>query len=132
MTKITSREGRLALRPSGVPTVNNFTLAEITLEPLRGQQVLEGGAIGEVIESRSGEFKTGDVVTSRYGWREAFIAEPKELDRVDKVTLPLSVYLGVLGMIGKTAWARLTMVEVKAGDVIYISGAAGAVGHVAV
>jgi NADPH-dependent curcumin reductase CurA len=163
MTNITSREIRFASRPSGVPTANNFTLAEITLEPLRGQQVLvrnlfmsvdpymrgrmndrksyvppfeigqvlEGGAIGEVIESCSSDFKIGDVVTSRYGWREAFIAEPKELYRVNKATLPLSVYLGVLGMTGMTAWAGLTMVEVKAGDVIYISGAAGAVGHVA-
>src|ERR1035437_8631475 len=41
-------------------------------------QPLEGGAVGEVVESRASEFKPGDVVTSRYGWREAFVAAPKE------------------------------------------------------
>jgi hypothetical protein len=94
-------------------------------------QALEGGAIGEVVESRATEFKPGDVVTSRYGWREAFVAVPKELRAVDKSIQPLSVHLGTLGMTGMTAWAGLTLVEVKAGDVIFISGAAGAVGNVA-
>lgn len=163
MSNITTREVRLASRPTGVPTASNFALAETTLEPLQDGQVLvrnrfmsvdpymrgrmndrksyvppfeigkvlDGGAVGEVIESRSSEFKAGDVVTSRYGWREAFISAPAELHRVDKAVEPLSVYLGILGMTGMTAWAGLTMVEVKAGDVIYISGAAGAVGNVA-
>ena len=94
-------------------------------------KVLEGGVVGEVLESRSSEFKTGDAVTSRYGWREAFIAAPNELHAVNKAVQPLSVYLGTLGMTGMTAWAGLTMVGVKAGEVIYISGAAGAVGNVA-
>ena len=163
MSTITSREIRLASRPSGVPTADNFTLAETTLDPLQDQQVLvrnlfmsvdpymrgrmndrksyvppfeigkvlDGGAVGEVIESRSGELQVGDVVTSRYGWREAFIATPKELHRVDKAVEPRSVYLGTLGMTGMTAWAGLTMAKVKAGDVIYLSGAAGAVGSTA-
>jgi NADPH-dependent curcumin reductase CurA len=103
----TSREIRLASRPKGIPTAANFTLAETTLPPLQAQQVrnlfmsvdpymrgrmnegksyvppfaigqaLEGGAIGEVIESQASEFKPGDVVTSRYGWREAFVAAPE-------------------------------------------------------
>ena len=163
MPAMTSREIRLASRPTGVPTASNFTLAETTLPPLEDQQVLvrnrfmsvdpymrgrmndresyvppfgigkvlEGGALGEVLESRSSEFKTGDAVTSRYGWREAFIAAPNELHTVNKAVQPLSVYLGTLGMTGMTAWAGLTMVGVKAGEVIYISGAAGAVGNVA-
>lgn len=163
MTNITSREIRLASRPTGVPTSSNFSLAEITMEPLQDQQVLvrnlfmsvdpymrgrmsdrksyvppfaigkvlEGGAVGEVIESRSSDFKVGDVVTSRFGWREAFIAEPNELHRVDSTVRPLSIYLGAMGMTGMTAWAGLTMVEAKAGEVIYISGAAGAVGNMA-
>ncbi len=163
MPNITSREIRLASRPTGVPTASNFTLAETTLATLQDRQVLvrnrfmsvdpymrgrmsdrksyvppfeigkalEGGAVGEVVESRSNEFKVGDIVTSSYGWREAFIAAPKELHAVNKAVQPLSVYLGTLGMTGMTAWAGLTMVEVEAGDVIYISGAAGAVGNVA-
>ena len=99
--------------------------------PFEIGKVLDGGAVGEVIESRSSEFKVGDIVTSQHGWREAFIATPDELHGVTKAVEPLSVYLGILGMTGMTAWAGLTMVEVKAGDVIYISGAAGAVGNVA-
>lgn len=163
MSTITSREIRLASRPSGVPSVDNFTIAETTLAPLEDGQVmvrnlfmsvdpymrgrmndrksyvppfeigkvLDGGAVGEVIESRSSAFYAGDVVTSLNGWREAFIAAPGELHGVDRTLEPLSVYLGTLGMTGMTAWAGLTMVEVKAGDVIYLSGAAGAVGSTA-
>jgi len=94
-------------------------------------KVLEGGAVGEVIESRAKEFKVGDAVVSNFGWREYFIASPKDLHRVSRAIQPLSVYLGALGMTGMTAWAGLHLVKVEAGDVIYISGAAGAVGNVA-
>jgi len=92
---------------------------------------LEGGAVGEVVESHAREFKPGDAVTSNFGWREYFIASPKDLHPVSREVQPLSVYLGALGMTGMTAWAGLNLVEVKAGDVIFISGAAGAVGSVA-
>jgi NADPH-dependent curcumin reductase CurA len=92
---------------------------------------LEGGAVGEAIESRTREFKPGDIVTSNFGWREYFIAAPQELHSVSREIQPLSVYLGALGMTGMTAWVGLNLVEVKAGDVIFISGAAGAVGSVA-
>ena len=92
---------------------------------------LDGGAVGEVVESRAKEFKPGDAVTSNFGWREYFIASPKDLHPVSREIQPLSVYLGTLGMTGMTAWVGLNLVEVKAGDVIFISGAAGAVGNVA-
>lgn len=163
MSITTSREIRLASRPNGIPTAENFTLARTDLAPLQDQQVLvrnlfmsvdpymrgrmnegksyvppfefgkplEGGAVGEVIESRANGFKPGEVVTSNFGWREYFIASPKELHPVSREVQPLSVYLGALGMTGMTAWAGLKLVEVKAGDVVYISGAAGAVGNMA-
>ena len=99
--------------------------------PFEIGKVLEGGAVGEVVESRAREFKAGDVVVSNFGWREYFIASPKDLHPVGRAVQPLSVYLGALGMTGMTAWVGLNLVEVKAGDVIYISGAAGAVGNVA-
>src|SRR5665647_2203265 len=92
---------------------------------------LDGGAVGEVVESRANEFRVGDAVTSSRGWREYFIAAPKELHPVNREIQPLSVYLGALGMTGMTAWAGLNLVDVKAGDIIFISGAAGAVGNVA-
>ena len=163
MSKTISREIRFASRPKGVPTEENFSLAEVSLEPLQDRQVLvrnlfmsvdpymrgrmnegksyvppfelgqplEGGAVGEVVESRAAGFKPGDAVTSNFGWREYFMATPKELHRVSRQIQPLSVYLGALGMTGMTAWVGLNLVEVKAGEVIYISGAAGAVGNVA-
>ena len=163
MSKITSREIRLASRPNGLPTAANFELGQVELEPLPDQQVLvrnlfmsvdpymrgrmnegksyvppfelgqplDGGAVGEVVESRADGFKPGDAVTSHFGWREYFIASPKELHPVSREFQPLSVYLGTLGMTGMTAWAGLKLVNVKAGDVIYISGAAGAVGSMA-
>jgi NADPH-dependent curcumin reductase CurA len=59
------------------------------------------------------------------------MASPKELHPVNREVKPLSVYLGALGMTGMTAWVGLNLVEVKAGDVVFISGAAGAVGSVA-
>jgi NADPH-dependent curcumin reductase CurA len=163
MSKTTSREIRLASRPRGFPSADNFALAQIELGPPQDGQVLvrnrymsvdpymrgrmnsgksyvppfelgkplEGGAVGEVIESRAREFKPGDVVTSRFGWREYFLASPSELHPVSRELQPLSVYLGALGMPGMTAWAGLQLVEVKAGETMFISGAAGAVGSVA-
>ncbi len=92
---------------------------------------LNGGAVGEVVESRASEFKPGDTVTSGFGWQEYFIASPKALHAVSPEIQPLSAYLGALGMTGMTAWAGLRLVEVRAGDTVFISGAAGAVGSVA-
>lgn len=99
--------------------------------PFELDKVMEGGAVGEVVESRAPEFRAGDVVTSNFGWREYFVTTPKNLHPVSREQQPLSVYLGALGMTGMTAWTGLNLVEVKAGDIIYISGAAGAVGNVA-
>jgi len=99
--------------------------------PFALDQPLEGGAVGDVIESRAPEFKPGDAVVSNLGWREYSMAAPKDLHPVSREIQPLSVYLGALGMTGMTAWAGLNLVEVKSGDVVFISGAAGAVGNVA-
>lgn len=99
--------------------------------PFELDKPMNGGAVGEVVESCTDQFKPGDAITSSYGWREYFIATPQELHPVSRDLQPLSVYLGALGMTGMTAWAGLNLVEVKASDVIFISGAAGAVGSVA-
>jgi hypothetical protein len=99
--------------------------------PFQLGQPLDGGAVGDVIESRAPQFKPGDVVTSNFGWREYFVGTPEQLHSVSREIQPLSVYLGTLGMTGMTAWAGLNLVEVKAGDIVFVSGAAGAVGNVA-
>ena len=99
--------------------------------PFEIGQPLEGGAVGEVVDSRADGFKPGDIVLSTYGWREYFIGSPKDMRVVRPEIQPLSVYLGALGMTGMTAWVGLNLADVKVGDVIFISGAAGAVGSVA-
>ena len=86
--------------------------------PFKLGQVLDGGAVGEVVESRASTLKPGDTVVSNFGWRESFIASPEQLQPVSPEIQPLSVYLGALGMTGMTAWAGLNLVEVKAGDVV--------------
>lgn len=99
--------------------------------PFQLDKALEGGAVGEVLESRSEGLKPGDIVTSNLGWRECYVAPASVLHRVSREVQPLSLYLGALGMPGMTAWVGLNLAEVKPGDVIFISGAAGAVGSVA-
>jgi NADPH-dependent curcumin reductase CurA len=99
--------------------------------PFQVGKPLEGGAIGEVIESRSGELARGDIVQSMRGWRDLFVAPGSELRKVDPRVQPLSTYLGVLGMPGLTAWVGLKLAELKPGDRMFVSAAAGAVGSVA-
>ncbi len=99
--------------------------------PFELGKALEGGALGEVIESRSPRFKPRDIVVSSLGWREHFKVAAKALRPVNRDIKPLSIYLGALGTTGLTAWAGLQMAELKAGETLFISGAAGAVGSVA-
>src|SRR2546425_2851322 len=99
--------------------------------PFQIGQALEGAAVGEVIESRAAGLKPGDVVTSMRGWRDAFVADAHDVRVVYRHAEPLSAYLGVLGVTGLTAWVGLNLVDVKAGDCVFVSAAAGAVGSVA-
>jgi NADPH-dependent curcumin reductase CurA len=94
-------------------------------------QPLDGRAVGEVIESRADALKPGTIVASMFGWREYFVADAKQVRAIERPLEPLSIYLGVLGMPGQTAWVGLNLGEAKAGDVVFVSGAAGAVGSVA-
>lgn len=94
-------------------------------------QPLEGGAIGEVVESRAPDVKAGDVVQSMRGWRDYFVAPAMEVRVVDRTITPLSAHLGVLGMPGLTAWVGLKLAELKPTDRVFISAAAGAVGSIA-
>jgi NADPH-dependent curcumin reductase CurA len=99
--------------------------------PFQIGKVLEGGAVGEVLESRSADVREGDIVQSMRGWRDLFTAPASELRKVDARVSPLSLYLGVLGMPGMTAWVGLGLVDLKPEDRVFISGAAGAVGSIA-
>lgn len=97
--------------------------------PFQLGKPLEGGAIGEVIASNDPALKPGDLVQSNLGWREAFNAPASTLQKLDTHGLPTEAFLGVAGMPGLTAYAGLLRVAaLKPGDVVFVSGAAGAVG----
>jgi NADPH-dependent curcumin reductase CurA len=98
--------------------------------PFRLGEPLEGGAIGSVIESRSPDLAEGDLVVHMLGWREEAVLPARHAQKVPQVEgQSPSAYLGVLGMTGLTAYAGLLDVaSMKEGDVVFVSGAAGAVG----
>lgn len=97
--------------------------------PFRLDAALDGGAVGEVLASRSDAHKVGDVVVHQLGWREFSVVDAASATPVPVGLAPTSAFLGALGMTGLTAYAGLLKVaEFKAGDVVFVSGAAGAVG----
>ncbi|GAA2352750.1 NADP-dependent oxidoreductase [Saccharopolyspora halophila] len=157
-------EIRLASRPNGWPTLENFDIAEVAApKPAEGEVLvrnlvmsvdpymrgrmsagksyvppfevgapLEGGAVGEVVESNAEGFAVGDHVLHNSGWRDYAAVPAKQATKVDPSAAPLNAYLYVLGMPGMTAYAGLVDVaEQQEGDVVFISGAAGAVGSLA-
>ncbi|WAH98755.1 NADP-dependent oxidoreductase [Arthrobacter sp. MMS18-M83] len=99
--------------------------------PFRLNEALDGGAVGEVIASRSEAHKVGDVVVHQLGWREFSVVDGTHVTPVPAGLAPSSAFLGALGMTGLTAYAGLLKVaEFKTGDVVFVSGAAGAVGSI--
>jgi NADPH-dependent curcumin reductase len=95
-------------------------------------QVMQGGTAGEVVESRSPKFRPGDKVVGMGGWQEYSVVnadQPGALRKVDTTHVPLSHYLGAVGMPGVTAWYGLVrIIEPKAGETMVVSAASGAVG----
>ena len=155
-----NKEIRLASRPAGVPTLDNFQFVDtdvpqpsdgevllrllyISVDPyLRGRmresksyiapfevgQVIQSGAVGEVIESRSTNFKSGDLVTGMLGWRLYDVAKAESLMKLIP-GVPPSAALGVLGGPGLTAYFGLLDIgQPKEDETVVVSGAAGAVG----
>jgi len=94
-------------------------------------QVIESGVVGEVVESKSPDFKTGDIVTGMLGWKLYDVAVAPQLRKVIP-GVPPSAALGVLGITGLTAYFGLLDIgQPKQGETVVISGAAGAVGMTA-
>ena len=95
-------------------------------------QVMGGGTVGEVVESRSPKYQAGDLVVGMGGWQEYSVAsadEPGALRKVDTRHVPLSHYLGAVGMPGVTAWYGLVkVIAPKEGETLVVSAATGAVG----
>ncbi len=97
--------------------------------PFQLDAPLDGGAVGEVVASADESVKVGDTVLHQAGWREHALLPAKHVRPVDVSLVPASAYLGVLGMPGLTAYVGLTRIaELREGDAVLVSGAAGAVG----
>jgi NADPH-dependent curcumin reductase CurA len=102
------------------------------IPPFELGEPLDGGAVGEVVASESEAVAVGDTVAHQLGWREHAVLDARQVRRIDVSQVPASAYLGVLGMPGMTAYAGLVRIgEVKPGDTVFVSGAAGAVGSLA-
>src|ERR1700744_325991 len=101
--------------------------------PFRLGEPLYGGAVGEVTESRSPGFAPGDLVLHMLGWRDEAVLPARHAQKISAAGgLSPSVYLGVLGMPALTAYVGLLdIAQFKPGDVVFVSGAAGAVGSMA-
>jgi NADPH-dependent curcumin reductase CurA len=94
-------------------------------------ETMIGGTVGEVVESKHAKYAPGDTVVGMLGWAEMGICDGTLLRKVDATHIPLSAYLGAVGMPGMTAWYGLTqIIAPKAGETVVVSAASGAVGSV--
>lgn len=95
-------------------------------------QVMQGGTAGEVVESKHPKYAVGDKVVGFGGWQEYSVvdaSQPGALKKVDTTQVPLSHYLGAVGMPGVTAWYGLVkIIAPKAGETMVVTAASGAVG----
>lgn len=108
--------GRMVDRKSYVPP---FALGE----------TLQGGAVGQVIESKSDKFNVGDYVLHGLGWRQYLISDGKGLAPIDPTIAPVQAFLGAVGMPGQTAYFGLLDIgQPQTGETVFVSAAAGAVG----
>ena len=158
-----NRQVRLAARPTGMPTRENWSFTQeavgepgegellvkvshISLDPaMRGWmnegrsyirpvaigEVMRAGGAGRVVASRNPAFREGDEVAGSFGVQEYAISDGKGVRKVDTRRVPLTTYLGTLGMPGMTAYFGLLDIgKPRAGETVVVSGAAGAVGAV--
>jgi NADPH-dependent curcumin reductase CurA len=154
-----SREVHLVKRPEGAPAAADFALIETEVrEPADGEvlvrnlmmsvdpamrprlsqdqalnEAIMGGAVGRIEASRNPAFKEGDLVNNRFGFREAFVSDGKGLAPLKtEPGLPISAYMSVLGGTGFTAYGGLLHIgQLKDGEQVFVSTAAGAVGSIA-
>ena len=163
MAAMKNKQILLASRPAGMPTMENFKIADaevpqskdgevlirtlyLSVDPyMRGRMsdrksyvppfgvgaAIAGGAVGEVVESRSAKFKSGDIVTGMLPWQLYSVAKETEVRKINPQLAPVTTALGVLGMPGLTAYfGFLDIGKPKEGETVVVSGAAGAVGTI--
>lgn len=110
--------GRMSDRKSYIP-------------PFELNEVISGGVVGQVVESRSGELAEGDFVIGNLGWQRYNVVSDAEVRKLDPSLAPLTANLGVLGMTGLTAYFGLLDIgNPQEGETVVVSGAAGAVGTI--
>lgn len=99
--------------------------------PFQLNEVITGGVIGEVVESKSKSLKQGDVVIGMLGWQEYSVANEASVRKINPTLAPVTTSLGILGMPGLTAYFGLLDIgKPKEGETVVVSGAAGAVGSI--
>lgn len=100
-------------------------------EPQPLDATMIGGTVGQVVESRHPKFAAGDFVAGMFGWSEIGVSDGALLRKLDTTHIPLSAYLGPVGMPGMTAWFGFNQImQAKAGETVVVSAASGAVGSV--
>src|SRR5579871_1756321 len=98
-------------------------------DPVNIGDVMEGSAVGQVVQSKAAGLAAGDFVMGGWGWQEYAAADAKSLRKLDPALAPVSTALGVLGMPGMTAYfGFLDICKPQPGETVLVSGAAGAVG----
>lgn len=111
--------GRMSDRKSYVP-------------PYPLHEVITGGVVGEVVQSKATDLKEGDIVLAHYGWQKYAAVKRSQVRKVNPDIAPITTALGVLGMPGLTAYFGLLEIgQPQPGETVVVSGAAGAVGTVA-
>jgi NADPH:quinone reductase len=142
------RESDFSLTQSPMPTVGDGQVlvksAYLSVDPyMRGRitgvrtyadpvlvgDIMQGGTVGQVVESKAQGLLAGDYVTGFWGWQEFATVDAKTLTKLDPKLAPVSTALGVLGMPGMTAYfGFLEICKPKPGETVVVSGGAGAVG----
>ena len=106
--------------------------AKSYVPPFEVDAPIVGGAVAEIVESKSADFKKGDIVKGNLPWATEAVIVSKAIQKIDTGLAPTSYYLGILGMPGLTAYfGMIDIGKPKSDETIVISGAAGAVGIVA-
>jgi NADPH-dependent curcumin reductase CurA len=101
--------------------------------PFQIGEPMEGGAVGEVVESTADNFSPGDRVQHMGGWRDEAVLDARTVNKLPDLGVEPQLFLGNLGVTGATAWfGLLEVAQAKAGDIVFVSAAAGAVGSAVV
>jgi NADPH-dependent curcumin reductase CurA len=101
--------------------------------PFQVDEPMEGGAIGEVVDSKAEGFAPGDLVQHMGGWRDEAVVPARAVHKLPDLGAPPEQFLGILGITGATAYfGLLDVAEAKPGDTVFVSAAAGAVGSAVV